>query len=145
MLLEAATIADIWAWAAAAARASGNARTGAGRVYRCLLAQAGVSDAYTLREEVDGAPLAIAGILDLTPGEGELWFLGPPSGRGGLGVRMVRAVRIASDWLDRSQALHPRAIVCHVRAGHRDGQRLARMLGFRLVGVEDELETWRRQ
>lgn len=143
MLIQFATAADVWAWADAA-RASGNARTPSGREYRCMLAQVGVSDAYALREEPGEVPRVITGIVDLAPDEGELWFLGPPEGRGGLGPWLVRFVRFARRWLDASQARHPRRIICHVRAGHHDGQRLCLLTGFRLLAVRDGLEVWGR-
>jgi hypothetical protein len=143
MLIQFATAADIWAWGQAA-KASPHALTLSRTAYRCLLAQAGVSDCYSLRDEPGEVPRVITGLVDLAPDEGELWFLGPPSGRGGLGPWLIHVVRFGREWLDLSQARHPRRILCHVRAGHLDGQRLCRMLGFNLAGLSNGLEVWRR-
>jgi hypothetical protein len=143
MIVQFATAADVWTWAAAA-KAAGNALPLSGRAYRCMLAQVGVSDTYALREQPGEVPRVITGIVDLAPGVGELWFLGPPSGRGGLGPWLVHVVRFGRAWLDLSQARDPRRIVCHVRAGHQDGQRLCRMLGFEFAGLDRGLEIWRR-
>lgn len=143
MLIQFATAADVWAWAAAA-RASGNALPVTGTAYRCMLAQVGVSDAYALREHPGEVPRVITGLVDLAPDEGELWFLGPPAGRGGLGPWLIHVMRFGQEWIETSQARHPRRILCHVRAGHKDGQRLCRLLGFKLTGLDNGLEVWRR-
>jgi hypothetical protein len=143
MLIQFATASDVWAWCAAAR--SANARTPTGKAYRCLLAQAGVSEAYALRSQPGEVPRVIAGIVDLGPDEGELWFLGPPSGRGGLGPWLVHVVRFGRSWFVQSQARHPRRLVCHVRPGHYDGQRLCRLLGFAPAGFVNGFEVWRRE
>jgi hypothetical protein len=142
MIVQFTTAADVWEWIA---HANSDALPEHRRVYRYLHAQAGISEAYTLREVPGEVPRVIVGIVDLAPDEGELWFMGPPAGRGGLGSWVVRLVRFARDFLDASQARRPRTILCHVRAGHRDGQRLCLMLGFEFAGVADGIETWRRR
>jgi hypothetical protein len=140
MLVDRATAADFMAWAAAW-RAHGSPLPG--RLYKWLLAQVVVSEAYALRETADAAPLVIGGCFDLAPGAaGEVFFLEP---NGGLGRRLVRVHRLASRWLDEAAVTRPQGLVAYVRAGNRNGERLARALGFAPTGAAlGGIREWKR-
>jgi hypothetical protein len=140
MIVEKATATDVMAWVSDQ-RAHGSPLPG--RVYKCLLAQVVVSEAYTVRETADASPLVIVGCFDLAPGvAGEIFFLAP---NGGLGRRLVCVHRLASRLLNEAAVTRPAGLVAHVRAGNRNGERLARALGFELTGaVYDGLREWKR-
>jgi hypothetical protein len=139
MIVEPALSTDVMVWADAR-RAHGFPLPRA--VGKCLLAQIAVSEAFTLRETVDGAPLVICGCLDLEAcSAGEVFFMGP---NGGLGRSLLRVTRIVSRWLAEAAVSRPWGFVCHVRQGNEQGRRLARLLGFTQAGVVMGFEQWRR-
>lgn len=109
-------------------------------MYRILCAQMSVSDAYALREMGEDAPFAIAGGAFLPAGGVEAWFLVRP---GGLGAGALKAlIRHSRERLD---ATGMRAI-CFVGLGNREGQRLARLIGFEPgQEIRDGAQEWRRE
>jgi hypothetical protein len=140
-----ATASDVWEWGHTY-RAHGGPLTRP--VYRCILAGVCVSDALAVRDAPGGALLAVAGIVDLEPfDEGEVFFLGPPQGKGGLGRRLVVVWRLAEAWLAREAGRRRDGIVCHVRLGNGEGERLARSLQFIPEGMhpDGQHRRWRRR
>jgi hypothetical protein len=137
--VERATPADIVAWAA---MQRNHGFPLPRRMYKCLLAQVAVFEAWTLRETDREAPLVIAGCVDLEAGSaGEIFFL---SQSGGLGRRLVRVHRLALRWLAEVAANHPAGLVCFVQPDNANGQRLALAIGFSATGFTVEgFEQWR--
>jgi hypothetical protein len=137
MLVERASVVDVMAWAAERRRHGFPLpRT----LYKCLLAQAAVFEAYVFREAAGGDPVVIAGCVDLGSGSAaEIFFLAK---YGGLGRRLVCVHRLASRLLSEAAVTRPNGLVCHVRT--REGARLARLLGFEPEAiVADGIERWR--
>lgn len=111
--------------------------------WRVLTAQLGLSLAFTVHAvEVtgeDGAgaadgprhPVAIGGIAPLPGQAGEIWLGAGP----GLDRVMLRVVRATRTVLRRVAPAYPGGLMCLVAAGHRPGQRLARMIGCRPSGI----------
>lgn len=110
-----------------------------GRVYGLVLAQLALSDAVAFHAPADAAaPIAVAGLAPLPDNEADLWFLVRP---GGLGTHALRIVRYARARLGR----YPFGVVCFVDPGNANGERLARLLGFRPEATFiDGHRQWRR-
>lgn len=87
--------------------------------------------------DVDGAVVACAGVHargDLR----EAWFACHPQARGHV-LEIIRWAQLTFAVVAQSDGVD---ITARVAVGHAPGQRLARLAGFVLVGVEAGFETW---
>lgn len=106
-------------------------------VYRLVLAQVGLSEAYAFFVDGLAAPVALAGLAPIEEsGDRDCWFcVSPVAAR-----HMRRFVRLARGVLDSRTGC-----ICFVRPENRQGRRLAALLGFtpedHFVGRH---QRWRR-
>ena len=105
-------------------------------VYRLVLAQVSLSEAFAFFVDGVAAPVVLAGLAPIGNGDRDCWFLVSP-----VAARHMRPfVRLARGVLDRRTGC-----ICFVRPDNRQGRRLAALLGFR---PEDHFvgrhQRWRR-
>jgi hypothetical protein len=106
-------------------------------LYRLILAQVGLSEAFAFFVDGLTAPVALAGMAPIDgTGDRDCWFLVSPLA----GPHMRRFVRLA-----RAVLASRTGCICFVRPENRQGRRLAALLGFtpedHFVGRH---QRWRR-
>lgn len=107
---------------------------------RLLLVQISHGRAWAFFDSLERPPLALGGIVHASV-RSEAWFAATPAAA----EHMLALVRKFRRQLDQDQRLATGALVTRTSADNPEGQRLARMLGFRPAEIEPgRIILWRR-